>query len=81
VEGLLLYFAVAWPPRLRARWRRVLVVAGALALFGTLDELHQLWIPGRSAEVRDAVMDTLGGMAGAAAAALGVSRRRSASDA
>jgi VanZ family protein len=79
VEGFLLYFAVAWPPRFRVKWRRVLVIAGALALFGTLDELHQLWIPGRSAEVRDAVMDTLGGMAGAAGA-LGVSRRRSAAE-
>ena len=80
VEGFLLYFAVAWRPGSRASWRRVLVIAGALAVFGTLDELHQLWIPGRSAEVGDAVMDTLGGMAGAAAA-LAVSRRRSAADA
>jgi VanZ family protein len=79
VEGFLLYFAVAWPPRFRATWRRVLVIGGALALFGTLDEIHQLWIPGRSAEVGDAVMDTLGGLAGAVAA-LGVSRRPSATD-
>jgi VanZ family protein len=37
-------------------------------MFGTADETHQAFIPGRSMEGRDAVMDTVGAAAGTAAA-------------
>jgi len=47
-----------WP----LRW---LVWAGLLlSVWGALDELHQLFIPGRSCEVDDWVADTLGGALG-----------------
>jgi VanZ family protein len=66
VEGFLLYFALGAPPEeRRGRWRRVFAVAGVLAVWGALDEIHQLWIPGRSAEVADAVTDALSGLLGA----------------
>ena len=42
----------------------------ALSLVGALDELHQLWIPGRDAEVGDWLMDTLGAGTGLACATL-----------
>lgn len=41
--------------------RRLLWVAAALSLLGALDELHQLFIPGRDCELGDWIVDTLGG--------------------
>lgn len=64
VEGFLLYFAVAWPCPPRFSLLRVLTIAGALAVWGTLDEIHQAFIPGRAMEAMDAVLDTLGGFLG-----------------
>lgn len=32
--------------------------------YGALDEVHQLMVPGRSGEVRDIIIDTLGGIIG-----------------
>jgi len=75
VQGFLLYFAIAWRGGPRFSWLRVLAVGGILAVWGTLDEIHQIWIPGRSAEVGDAVMDTVAGFAGALVASR-VSLRR-----
>jgi VanZ family protein len=46
------------------RGGRALWLAG-LVTYGALDELHQLWIPGRSAEFTDWVADTLGVLVGA----------------
>lgn len=77
VEGFLLYFAVAWPGGARLSWLRALAIAGALAVWGTLDEIHQAWIPGRSMEAADALTDTVAGFAGALVAS--VRSRRSVS--
>ncbi len=77
VEGFLLYFAVAWRGGERFSWRRALTIGGILAVWGTLDEIHQIWIPGRSAEVGDALMDTVAGFAGALVASrVSVARSR-----
>jgi VanZ family protein len=45
-------------------WQRLALVALAISAFGVLDELHQLWIPGRDAEVMDWLMDTTGSVTG-----------------
>lgn len=46
-------------------WRRVACcVAGALAL-GVADELHQVYLPGRSASWADLLADIVGGVVGA----------------
>ena len=45
--------------------RAACCVAGALAL-GVADELHQVYLPGRSASWADLLADTVGAMAGAA---------------
>jgi VanZ family protein len=79
VFGFLLYFSIAWkaPEPVRLSWRRAVVVAVLVAAWGTLDELHQIWIPGRSAEVADAVTDTVAGFAGAlVASAVSIRRAR-----
>jgi VanZ family protein len=61
VLGMLLARAARvslWP------WPRLLLVALGVSAFGALDELHQLWIPGRDAEVMDWLMDTTGSATG-----------------
>lgn len=75
VQGFLLYFAIRWPGQ-RPLLVRVLTVGGLLALFGALDEVHQIWIPGRSAEVADALTDAIAGFAGAVVAAAVAVRSR-----
>jgi VanZ family protein len=44
--------------------RRLVLTAVMVSLFGVLDELHQLFIPGRDAEVGDWLADTLGSASG-----------------
>lgn len=53
--------------RYRASWGRVAIVLGCVAVFGFLDELHQAYIPGRSASVADWIADLFGGATGALA--------------
>jgi VanZ family protein len=43
---------------------RLVAVLAAIALFGALDELHQLWIPNRFATVSDWVADLVGATIG-----------------
>jgi VanZ family protein len=61
-----------------ARWRRergdsqgrvALYALGFVALVGAVDEIHQLWIPGRSAEFADWLADVAGGAIGIALSA------------
>ena len=63
----------------RAMGRRppALLVAALLALsaVGALDEVHQLWIPGRDAEVGDWLADTLGAGTGLAFGTLAMRTR------
>lgn len=64
VLGAFCFFALA---RTRARSTGVLVViAGVMVtLYGCTDELHQLFVPGRFADLRDVLADCVGGFAGA----------------
>ncbi len=68
VFAILVYRAVRWPGRPGWTVTRALSVVGALAVFGTADETHQAFIPGRSMEGRDALMDTAGAAVGCLAA-------------
>lgn len=68
VEGFLLYRAIRWRGPAGFSWKRILLVGAALAVWGSLDEIHQIWIPGRSAEVGDALTDATAGFLGGLAA-------------
>ncbi len=46
----------------RNAWRLAVIIT---ALWGVLDEIHQLWVPARTSDPFDAVADILGGMVGA----------------
>jgi VanZ family protein len=49
----------------------LVLVSGAIStLYGFTDEFHQLFVPGRSADLRDVLADCVGGFSGALAAAL-----------
>ena len=51
--------------RYRASWGRVTIVLACVAVFGLIDEVHQAYIPGRSASLADWFADILGGATGA----------------
>ena len=74
VMGFLLYLAIRWPERPKSTLLAACFIGGALAVFGTLDEIHQIWIPGRSMEGLDAVADATAGFFGGLVGAL-VARR------
>ncbi|HEX8849356.1 MAG TPA: VanZ family protein [Gemmatimonadaceae bacterium] len=50
-----------------ARVWQLLVLVAVLVAFGGLDELHQRWIPGRTADVKDWAADTTGVVVGVVA--------------
>jgi len=50
------------------RWAVVAVII--VAAYAALDELHQVFVPGRTAAIGDVLIDTTGGIAGQAVAAL-----------
>lgn len=46
-------------------WRLLVSVIVVSFLYAVSDELHQAWVPGRSAELRDIVIDTVAAALGA----------------
>jgi VanZ family protein len=77
VEAFLLFRAVAWPGRRDVfSLLRVAAIVGTMAVWGTADEIHQFWIPGRFMEAGDVVADVAGAAIGALlASALSLSPR------
>lgn len=62
ILGVLEYgLAVLW---LKKGAGRIVLTAGILFLSGALDELHQMFVPGRYASLWDVLLDTVGGCAG-----------------
>jgi VanZ family protein len=47
----------------RGRWRWTLVAISVLAVYATLDEYHQSFVPGRTPAVMDVLLDVMGGAA------------------
>lgn len=62
ILGILAY-NVARLHRLSIRWRLAICTA-IIALYAISDELHQLFVPGRSGEVRDVLIDSIAGILG-----------------
>jgi len=53
-----------WPQR--SLIQLVIITVLITAAWGTLDELHQAFVPGRSSDAFDLVADVIGGLCGAA---------------
>ncbi len=65
--GVVLIRALAGARLTGARLGHVLIAAVAGALYGASDEMHQLFVPGRSCDVLDWVSDLAGAALGAGA--------------
>jgi VanZ family protein len=63
--GLLLFLGIQRSRKTGGILATFLVTALAMILLGTLDEIHQLFVQGRSSSFGDALADTLGGITGA----------------
>lgn len=60
IWALLLLFMLKQENRITNRRRTFLIVLGFGLMLAIIDELHQLFIPGRSTDVLDVVADFLG---------------------
>jgi VanZ family protein len=58
---------------LRIVWALAAIVI--VACYASLDEFHQIFVPGRTPAVADVLLDTIGGICAQIAAALAVSRK------
>jgi VanZ family protein len=61
VLGLLVFRALE--PRIRKNsfdWLRAIISTSVVTAYGALDEIHQIFVPGRTADVWDATADALG---------------------
>ena len=65
ILGILVFHAVS--ASVPSRKKAALISAGIVLGYATLDEIHQLFVPGRSGEVRDVLLDTSAGILGIAA--------------
>jgi hypothetical protein len=67
VLGALVMAALRLRP---GRWTWMLVAVAACSVYGVTDEVHQAFVPGRTPDVLDWAMDTVGAVAGVAGVAL-----------
>jgi len=61
--GVCVTYSLIRLSRIKA-WRQLLVLVLLGIVLGGLDEVHQMFVPGRSADVADAIADILGILAG-----------------
>jgi VanZ family protein len=72
---------MALPRRWSERTGVLVLLSGVITtLYGFTDEFHQLFVPGRSADLRDVLADCVGGFVGALAATLFYATKAGGSD-
>ncbi len=65
ILALLLYLTLSFQDKSKfAKCNAVLLTISIILLYGVIDELHQMLIPGRSAEFLDWVADAVGAVCG-----------------
>ncbi len=75
VLGALIMWALA--AHRRITWRVAVIGITIACIYAVSDEIHQTFIPGRSGEVRDVLIDTVGAAIGVGLVFWGVTRRQS----
>lgn len=66
ILGALFYLNFRQLPKLNSRPKKILLPIVFSFLYACTDELHQIFVPGRSAQFRDVLIDTLGASFGIA---------------
>ena len=67
VLAVLIYLALIYQRKSKFLFEKAAIATIVIGLFyGAVDELHQLYVPGRYAEIMDWVADALGTLAGVA---------------
>ena len=70
VLGLLLFLGIQKSRKIRSTLAVFFIIGLSTILLGTLDEIHQLFVQGRSSSFGDTLADTLGSITGALTAHL-----------
>lgn len=65
ILGALFYLNLTQFPKLNSHIKKLLLPILFSFLYAVTDELHQVFVPGRSAQFRDVLIDTLGASFGA----------------
>lgn len=65
ILGALFYLNLIQFPKLNSRIKKLLLPILFSFLYACTDEVHQIFVPGRSAQFRDVLIDTLGASFGA----------------
>lgn len=65
ILGALFYLNFIQFPRLNRHFKKILLPILFSFLYACTDEIHQIFVPGRSAQFRDILIDTLGASFGA----------------
>ena len=65
ILGALFYLNLIQFPKLNSRIKKLLLPILFSFLYAITDEIHQIFVPGRSAQFRDVLIDTLGASFGA----------------
>lgn len=68
VLSIILYALLSKWNLIECRWKRVMAVWSGTVVFAVSDELHQIFVPGRSGEVTDVLIDGTGALIGIAIA-------------
>lgn len=76
IFGLLIYraFNLFWTKAIFS-WRKVFFTLLTVTVYGVLDEFHQMFVPGRTADVWDATADSLGSILAVVSIYLYMSRK------
>lgn len=62
IFGLLAFNVVRFHSKIL--WRTAAIAWGVVVVYAASDEFHQLFVPGRSAELRDVLIDSTAGLVG-----------------
>lgn len=65
ILGILISIQLRLYEVFQKEWKKILAATGLVMLYAATDEIHQLFIGGRSGQVTDVMIDTCGGFLGA----------------
>lgn len=64
ILGILISIQIRLYHLFESDWKKICAAAGLVMLYAATDEIHQLFVGGRSGQFTDVLIDTFGGIAG-----------------